>query len=66
MEFEENELDLSSPMQLAQKFNLGLFMPLLIALILNGILFVRYINVDPPTYPPDPENPSKKSEKGPA
>lgn len=61
MEFEENELDLSSPMQLAQKFKLGLFLPLIISLILNGILFVRYINVDPPNYPPNP----KKSEKGP-
>lgn len=64
MEFEKNALDLSSPMILAKKFKLGLFIPLLIAFILNGILFARYINVDPPEYE-EPKNNSKKSEKGP-
>jgi hypothetical protein len=42
--FPKNELVLSEPFELAKKFQLGLLLPLLVSLFLNGILLIRFIN----------------------
>jgi len=61
--FEDNELVLSKPFELARKFKLDLLLPFFISLFLNGILLIRFINADYIKYNEKSTNIKNKNDK---